>query len=85
MNLSNNPALQALAARMPKNIHKRKRAAKSNLPVGAARYVPTSRGYMAVLEERADKTAKAAARRSSSRPRRRGSERSAFFVFLMKS
>ena len=65
MNLSNNPALQALAARMPKNIPKRKRAAKSNLPVGAARYVPTSPGYMAVLEERADKTAKAAARQAA--------------------
>ena len=62
MDLSNNPALQALAARMPKNITKRKRATNCNLPAGAARYVPTSPEHMAVLEQRADKAEPKAAR-----------------------
>ena len=47
---------------MPKNIPKRKRAANCNLPVGSARYVPTSPGFMAVLEERAGKAEDKAAR-----------------------
>ena len=58
-----------LASHTPKNIPKRKRAANSNLPVGAARYVPTSPEHMAVLEQRAaqkaDKEAKAAAKQAT--------------------
>ena len=53
---------QVLAARTPKDIPKRKRTANSNLPVGAARYVPNSPEYMVVMEERADKAEQRAAR-----------------------
>ena len=60
---------QVLASRTPKNIQKRKRAANNNLPMGAARYVPTSPEFMAVLEQRADKAAdknaKAAAKQAA--------------------
>ena len=50
--------MQVLDARTPRDVEKKKRVYKDNLPSGSARFIINSPEYREVLEERAARTSK---------------------------
>ena len=56
--------IQVLASHTPRNVQKRKRTKKESLPEGAARYLPNSPEYLAILAERDSRRAEKKAKKT---------------------